>query len=82
MQLLNHQYDFSGIDITLLKVVDYLLVINVLSKSHPAGIDIELLELVLEISTLIDFHKEYILGLLDPTKTQEGLDLVLRGYFH
>ena len=65
LELFEHQNNFSRIDIGLLEIVDHLVIVEELDESYPARIDIQLLKLILEVTTLVHFGQENILGLLD-----------------
>ena len=65
LELFEHQNNFSRIDIGLLEIVDHLVIVEELDERYPASIDIQLLKLILEVTTLVDFRQENVLGLLD-----------------
>jgi hypothetical protein len=65
LELFEHQNNFSRIDIGLLEIVDHLVIVEELDERYPTCIDIQLLKLILEVTTLVDFRQENVLGLLD-----------------
>ena len=65
LELFEHQNNFSRIDIGLLEIVDHLVIVEELDERYPARINIQLLKLILEVTALVDFGQENILGLLN-----------------
>ncbi len=82
MKFLEHENNFSWINISLFEIVYHLIIVKVLNKSYPPGINIKLFELGLKVTTFVDFSQENILCLLDATSRQKELDLVLRWNFN
>lgn len=82
IELLEHQYDLSGVDVTLLEGLDGLSEVHLLGKVDPACINVELLDLGLEVRTLVGFLQEDDVGLFDSSGRKEELDLVLRRDLH
>lgn len=82
IELLEHQYDLSGVDVTLLEGLDGLSEVHLLGKVDPTCIDVELLDLGLEVRTLVRFLQEDDVGLFDSSGREEELDLVLRRNLH
>ena len=65
IELLEHQDDLSGVDVTLLEGFDGLSEVHLLGKVDPTSVDVELLDLCLEVRTLVRFLQEDDVGLLD-----------------
>ena len=82
IELLEHQYDLSGVDVTLLEGLDGLGEVHLLGKVDPTCVNVELLDLGLEVRTLVRFLQEDDVGLFDSTGRKEELDLVLRRDLH
>lgn len=82
IELLEHQNDLSGVDVTLLEGLDGLSEVHLLGKVDPTCINVELLDLGLEVSTLVRFLQEDDVGLFDSSGRKQELDLVLRRYLH
>ena len=82
IELLEHQNDLSGIDVTLLEGLNGLGEVHLLCKVDPTSVNVELLDLGLEVSALVRFLQEDDVGLFDSTGRKEELDLVLRRDLH